>query len=315
MVRFKIFMAVWVSVIVAVSVFAVGITWKLENRDSGTSSNHFSVRWMGFRPAYSDKYPDYYVCINDLKRDTLVMNIALQIKNQEDRGYYFKVDKYQEPPEGWTVSPLEVGYIGKDETKNFVYNISRSKPDSIVNGRLTERINLVVQAFYDLDYSNLYSQDNFTVTFHLIDLASSVWSLLYYDSFDDGTTQGWSRIGGGDGSLIVSDTYYRSFPYSLRLLPFNSWYNYYDAGYVKSFDVGAAQEAYLIFSIRSDNWPTTPRILLDGVQYFSPDVQPSTNTWYRIVIPLPTDKKTEVQIWSVAGKFYSYLDDVYVIAK
>jgi len=308
-------MAVWFSVIAVVSIFAVVMAPRLENRDNGTSTNHFSVRWMGFRPSYSDEYPDYYVCINDLKRDTLVMNIALQIKNQEDRGYYFIVDKYEGPPTGWSISPLKVGYIGVDETKNFVYAVSRSKPDSIADGKLTEHINLVVQAYSDLDYSNLYSQDNFTVTFHFIDLTSSTWSLLYYDSFDDGTTQGWSKAGNNAG-LGVSDTYYRSFPYSLRLKGYSYWSSY-EAAYVKSFDVGAAKEAYLIFSIRSDNWPTTPRILLNGVQCFSPDVQPSTDTWYRIVIPLPTGPTpiTEVQIWSAYGNYYAYLDDVYVVAK
>jgi len=279
MVGFKSFIVVWMLSIAFGAILISGIATDFwSNKSTEVAQGHFSVRWMGFVPDYSDQYPDYYICINNLKDATLTMNIALQIKNQEDSGYYFTVEKYSELPAGWTVPTMYVGLINKDETKSFTYSAYRTKPASIPSGRLTESINLVVKAYYDASYTNLYSQDNFTATFHFIDRTSSVWTILYNDNFDDGTVQGWGYGGGPGTSLGVSNDYYRSYSYSLRLIA-NGWDQ---AWYVKTFNVPTTyQEAYLIFSLRSNSWGNM-QIRLDGVTYFKPDVGPSANVWYQL---------------------------------
>jgi hypothetical protein len=314
---FKKFLAVWLSIIVAGTIFTVG-TLKIlyvqpaENQQNSTpddGNNHFSVRWMGFFPTYNSAYPDYYICVNDLLPSTLTMNIALQIKNQEASGFYFKIEKYVDPPAGWTVTPFTIGYIDVSQTLTITYVTSRPKPASpISGGRLSETIDLVVKAYYDSGYSNLYSQDNFPVNFHFIDRTAAGWTLLYNNNFDDGTVQGW----GPSGYVTISTTYYRSYPYSLRLGGGT------EVAFRKSFTVGAFSEAYLVYALRFSAGVfgyLTPRILFDGIEYFRPDVQPATNVWYQFTIPLPSGKTTDVQMYAAYSSYYAYLDDVYVIAK
>ena len=339
MAEFKKFIAVWLSVVILGTVLTAG-TLKIlyipseqiaQGNAPNEGSNHFSVQWMGFAPTdYSSEYPEYYICINNLKDDPLTMQIALQIKNQEDSGYYFKVDQFVAPPSGWSILPMAVGFVDVDETKQFVYdNVFRSRPTSIAQGRLTESISLVVQAYYDAGYTNLYSQDDFTVTFNFLDLTSSDWTTLYHDDFDDGQTHDWTTVQEGHYSgyyssdVTISDTYYRSFQYSLRLHA-TAWgaSSYWcRAGYRKSFDIGLASEVYLIYSLRSDNWNAHDMygVRINGVTYFKSDVTPGTNIWYQFAVKLKAAQLNDVNIWAVYAGFnqhpYSYLDDVYVIVR
>jgi len=233
------------------------------------------------------------------------MNIALQIKNQELSGYWFRIQAYEAPPAGWTLPVKDVGYIAPDGTWNGLYSPYRTKPTSIAAGRLTEMVNIAVKAYYDGTYTSFYSEANFTARFHFIDRTSSVWTRLYNNTFDDGTAQGWGASG-------ISGTYYRSYPYSLYLSTGGS-----EAAFSKSFEVETIySEAYLIFSIRSSNWPGSTRINLDGVTYFMPDVVPSANIWYQFTIPIPTAPPvvTSVEIWA-ASYSQAYLDDAFVIAR
>jgi len=302
MAGFRGFMAVWMLSIVSVSMLVLGMTAVLQsNRVTEVKQGHFSVVWRGFFPGYSTQYPDYYICINDLK-SPLRMNIRLFIQNQEASGYYFKIEKYEEPLTGWSLYPYLIGYIDVDGTKDFVYSeIYRTKPSSIPAGRLTEKINLAVKAYYDADYTLLYSYANFTATFHLLDRTSPAWTIIDSDNFDDGTAQGW---GGGS----VTTQYYRSFRYS------------YGVGgngeFSKSFFVpNTYSESYLIFPIRAASWSAygETEILLNNVRYFSPDTTPGSNIWYQFAIPLPTMGSVSVIIRPHA--YSAFIDDVYVIAK
>lgn len=339
MAEFKKFIAVLLSVVISGTVLTAG-TLKIlytqsqqiaQSDTANEASNHFSVQWMGFAPTdYGSDYPEYYICINNLKDDPLTMQIALQIKNQEDSGYYFKIDQFAVPPSGWSVLPMAVGFVDVDQTKQFVYdNVFRSRPTSIAQGRLTESISLVVQAYYDPGCTNLYSQDDFTVTFNFLDLTSLAWTTLYHDDFDDGTTQGWSSVlegsrNYGDG-IVASDTYYRSFQYSLRLYTYtryNTYGSWCRTGYQKSFDIGLTSEVYLIYSLRSENWVAHDErgVQINGITYFKSDVTPEANIWYQFAVKLKPAEANQVTIWmtylgNVNADVYSYLDDVYVIAK
>jgi hypothetical protein len=185
------------------------------------------------------------------------------------------------------------------------------KPASpISGGRLSETIDLVVKAYYDSGYSNLYSQDDFPVSFHFIDRTTADWTLLYNNNFDDGTVQGWTSSL-GSSYVSVSTTYYRSYPYSLRTGGGS------ETAFRKSFTVGAFSEAYLIYAMRFGltSGSVTPRILFDGTEYFRPDVQPTINVWYQFIVPLPSGKTTDVQMYGAYQSAYAYLDNVYVIAK
>jgi len=326
------------TVVLVASIFGTMIIFRPRSVEPTINENHFSVRWMGFAPTdYDSSYPEYYICVNNLKEDPLPIQIALQVKNQEDSGYFFKVDQYEAPPSGWSILPMDVGYIEVDQTKKFIYDkASRSKPASIPEGRLTESINLMVQAYYDSEYTNLYSQDNFLATFNLIDRTSDAWTQLDYNNFDDKTTQGWSAQGGGSYSpdVYADSTYYRSFQYSLLLhqgatnigwCGYRGLYRIHPAGFQRSLDVSTSyQEAYLIYSIRSSGWIYSG-VGLDGVTHFRFDVEPNENTWYQFTIPIPIGTESQVTIWAVNGEddkcgssdpsYWAWLDDVYLIAK
>lgn len=171
--EFKTFMAIYLSIIVAISAFAVFALPKLQPKNEPVLSNHFSVRWLGFVPDYKNTYPDYYICINDLKDSVLQMHIAMKLENWENSSYYFSVGPQGIPPLGWTLDVMYLGEILIDQTVNFIYsNISRLKPTSIPEGLLTESVELVVRAYRDSGYSDLYSEDSFNVTYHFIDKTS-----------------------------------------------------------------------------------------------------------------------------------------------
>jgi len=296
--EFRRFMAVWLSVVVAVSVFTVvGISFfRSGNRDVMTA-NHFSVVWKGFKPTYSNAFPDYYIGINNLKDKSLRMYIQLKIENYENVSLYFMIDKYIEPLAGWFAGPQYFGLVTiTDPIKTFTYsNLNRTKPAAIPEGSLHESVELVVKAYYDAGYTEFYSQANFTVNFHFIDVTSAAWTRLEYYNFDDGTPQGWS-------ANVHSYTYYRSWPCSITVYG----YYYYPS---KTIDlIGNYTEGYLVAAAYM--YPTYLAIYLDGTLSFSSDISYGTVAWYQIAIPLPLNKATNVLLNGV-----SYLDDIYVLAK
>lgn len=354
MVKFESFMAAYLLVIVSVSIFAAMALPRFQNKNNNMESNlanshHFSVRWMGFAPTdYNSSYPEYYICVDNLKADQLTMQVALQVRNQEDRGYYFLIEQYVAPPAGWVVLPYQIGYIEVDETKNFVYSgASRTLPTSLPAGKMTESIELVVRAYYD-EYVTVYSEDHFEVRFNFLDRTSPAWSVWYKDDFDDATVHNWdctqeggAGVWGGYGcsfgaSVNPSSELYRSFQYSLKLTAWAQGYRmgwppfvqdvWVNASYRKSFEIASGSEVYLIFALRSEqNWEAFSQygVKINGKTFFKSDVTPQTGTWYQFTVPLQVGCTNVVDIWvsytykADAGTAYSYayLDDVYVLAK
>jgi len=291
MIELKKFMTIWIATIVVASSFIVG--WiAFSNNPNGSTKvkqGHFSVVWMGFKPTYSDQFPDYYICINNLKDESLQMNIQFKIENYENVSLYFMIDKYVEPPSGWYVGPQYFGLVPIENPIAYFtyYNLNRTKPSAIPEGSIHETVDLVVKAYLDEAYTQFYSQANFTVNFHFLDVTSTAWTRIEYYNFDDGTTQGWY------GSLHWWQ-YYRSWPCSLG----GAQKKYIDM-------VGNYTEAYLIAAVYSGVY----NIYLDGVLTFQREAGSYPSSWYQIAIPLPLNKVTLVEIG------VSYLDDAYVLAK
>jgi hypothetical protein len=309
MLEFKHLKIVLFSVIVfSASMLGAIAMFHSQSHEAKTEGNHFSVLWKGFSPEYSDQYPDYYICINNLKEDTLKMHIAVQIQNFENSSYWFLMKNNTAPPPCWTTTTYYIGRIGVDEAKSFVYsNLARCKPTSIPEGRMTETIDLSVEAYYDASYTKFYHSTNFSVNFHFINYTSNDWYVLYLDDFDDGTVQGWTYRGSAY-AWDVTLTHYRSWPNSLHFR------GRYSPAYQKEFDTtGPYRETYLLYSI----WLTedaSPKIALDGVTCFQADVNVGSAGWYQFAIPLPLSLATEVWIYTTEYAD-AYLDSVYVIAK
>jgi hypothetical protein len=276
------------------------------------SQGHFSVIYRGFVPdTYNASIPDYYMCINDLAGDTMTMKLYMEVKNQESTAYYIKTNHAggYHPP-GWSFSQENstggnMIYVGVDQTKYFHIVLTRDRPSSIPEGRITETLNLTVQAFYDKDYQNFYDEDFFNATFHFIDRTAPVWTVLCYNNFDDATTQGWTA-GYQSG---VSTTLYRSYRYSFYATYYQSP-SYAVA--MKTFNVPETfNEAYLIFASYGLGYSAT-QIRLNGTIYFKPDEPRKYNEWYQFTVPIfigSTSVRIEHQSWVIR------IDDVYVIAR
>jgi len=298
MTSFKSFIAVWIILVSGGALLFVGLSSKLQNvKNVEVGQNHFSVVWKGFQPTYSNQTPDYYICINNLKDTTLRMRIAMKIQNFEDNGYWFLIGPYGSPPSEWTIENYQIGFIRIDETKEFIYEVGRTKPSSIPEGIRTESIHLVVKAFRDPSYSDLYSQDDFIVTFHFIDLTSTSIGFLAYDNFDDGTSQGWS------GGSVSSYSCYRSWP--------SSFYFSYSDVPTKTFATAGCTNAYMVFSLYFTGSGGLV-IYINNQLMFCTDVPISQAGWYQFAIPLLIQTNSKVSIDSGPA---CYLDDVYVITK
>ena len=271
-------------------------SWSLTSNPNGQSvTHHHSVRYMGFiplNPKYSNETPDYYVAINNLKTSVMELAIRLELKNQEDKPYYIRIVADQLPSNDWIADPLHIGRLEVDEGKTVVYRVYRKVPQTIPEGVLHENITIAVEAYYDEGYTNLYSRDSFTVTFHFIDHEAPVWTVKQIYDFDDGTSQGWN---GGD----VSTDYYRSFPYSLEA------YSIY-----RNFEVYGINEAYLIVPFRPSS-NTYVMAYIDGRLLYYSDVSVEGGHWYQVVIPIPRGKH-EVKVYVES---YSRYDDIVLVGR
>lgn len=293
--KFTTFLVIYLSIILSVSAFVLAYS-RNETKVDVTKPAHFSVVWKGFQPSYGNQTEDYYICINNLKETTLRMNIALKIQNFENYSYWFMIDQYETPPTGWNIAPYYIGRINVDTATTFVYsNLTREKPSSIPEGKLTETVNLVVKAFWNDTYTNLYSQANFTVRCHFIDLTSTAWTVLYHYTFDDGTSQGW--YGGNLG--IEYYNRYRSWPCCLV----SNW------GVSTSINTnGPYTEAYIVLPMMTG----TQLLCLDinGQRRYESDVNPGSTAWHQVTAPLPVGATT-----TVGTPGGCCLDEIYVVAK
>jgi len=359
--KFRQFFAVYLAIVIGSSAVITVIAPKLEGNHDGASPPRFSIRWMSLSPTdHNNSHPEYTIAFDNLTDNQLKIRTAFQIKNQEPRGYYFLIDGHSAPA-GWTFAPHQIGYISNDETKTFVYeNITRTLPSPIPQGRLTETITIVIKTFYNDSYTGLYKKNNLDVTFNFLDLTSAAWTILYHDNFDDGTTNNWESTGegGGDwnssnaGSVSTSADYYTSFQYSLRLdasamcvgvrnwefdivypdSDAHSWVGHWvyptawvRAAFRKTFAVGDVAEAYLLFSIKSENYEAFNQygIKINGTTVFMSDVTPQADYWHQFAIPLSRNSVNTVDIWVQKAERigtgttdkYAYLDDVYLITK
>ena len=91
----------------------------------------------------------------------------------------------------------ELGYIDGFSEKDITVVLQRAN-----EGEVEESISIKVELFKDSGYTQLV--DSYTIPIEVIIadfVNSSNWTILTHDTFDDGTSQGWTTSNGG-----VSDT-------------------------------------------------------------------------------------------------------------
>jgi hypothetical protein len=139
--------------------------------------------------------------------DPLLHKFPLTIQNQSISTLYFKILSYVS---NWSISDPsngQLGSVGSGSTGTYTITMSRSKP----TGEVTDTGYLQIQAFTDSVYSNKVGEVNLNVTVYIEDLEN--WTNVTINSFDDGTTQGWTLA---SGMSVVSDRSVEVGGYSLK---------------------------------------------------------------------------------------------------
>jgi hypothetical protein len=289
--------------------------WMGESDDLNVAGGMGELRHGGIVVGYSmandsglSYSTDYSVCINGLNDDPLQLFVLVDFENLEPYTGYFRLESSGIPPAGWVVKPLDLGWIYFHGGTSVSFPVTRSNPSSIAQGESIEQINLAVKGYADYELTDLRSQRNFTVTYHLIDCRSSVWTVLENDTFDATSTEGWTGPG-----LSVSPKYYLSFPYSLRSRVgtlSQGW------SYSKSFQINYST-AYLICPIISNNGFSS--INIDGKTCFAV-TSGAKEEWCQLTIPLGRGSTTVLIFGSPTSDLpddygLAYMDDVLLIAK
>jgi len=118
--------------------------------------------------------------------DPISHKFVLNIQNQSVNTLYFKILSYIS---NWSITDPSNGqldYVSSGDSKNYIITMSRSRP----SGEVTDAGYLRVQAFTDSGYANKIGEVNLGVTVYIEDLEN--WTDVIINSFDDGTTQGWT---------------------------------------------------------------------------------------------------------------------------
>jgi len=263
--------------------------------------------------------PHVYFDVADLP-DPFTVWIPVSITNNEDVTLYFRITLVN-PPTGYSDYTKDLGSVGAGASKFFTYSFKRAQP-SLVDGELDEDLLLRIEAYTDPDYTEFYGLAETSITVHYIDHNDPAWTVLYHDTFDDGTMQGWGRSKvdpepalGRTNHLDVwlTSSHYISAPYSILFFDKGVSTNW--TSLCKSFTVGAYNKAYIIIHYYAIY---TFAIMIGNDLLVSGAVPKAYNKWIRLVLPLPVNTTTTVYIkpyQNARDRVVGYLDDVIVIAK
>jgi len=258
--------------------------------------------------------------------DPVKLGLTVRIFNYDDVTLYMKVDGYDS---SWSLTSNELGAVGSGG--NAYYNLdefgTRARPASETDDAITVRL----RAYTDSGYTNLKWTFERSVHVSFIKSDDGSWTLDELDNFDDGTVQGWSGTGSGDGPPVVATDYVLSPPYSLKM---TAWFTSFTlTQYIyKTFSTPDKAKVFAIADSRfshgaGHSWIHRFSLKVDGVTTLyigSTAGYPVTapwNRWMRFVFPLPPNSTPEIRLrldgqsGSHPWGLYQYLDDFKIISK
>jgi len=255
--------------------------------------------------------PDIYMDVQGLP-DPFEVAIDMLIRNDETIDLYFRASLVTPPP-GYSDYTHDLGLIAAGTEAYKRYTFKRAQP-TLIDGELDETITLLIQAFKDAAYTDLYGEGTFPLTMHYFDHTDPAWTELYHDNFDDGTTQTWTGIAElidpaipGYGPCGATDLRYLS--------PYYSLMNYSTSGYsiAKDYTVGTYTKARI--TVHYNVEPGTRVAWALGGELIKPGRVPvPSDVWLRFSRPLPVNATTRLAAQADTLEAL-YIDEVVVVAK
>lgn len=260
--------------------------------------------------------PDLYYDIEGLA-SPITINIPIGITNNETFTLYFRV-LLVSPPAEYSNTSKDLGSLAAGASAFFIFDPTRTLP-TLTAGEFDEALTIRIEAYTDAGYTNLYGSADLATTIHFFDSLDPAWTMIYRDTFDDGSIEGWLSESGRTADptfgpaygydLHANDTHYISAPYALRNGVSSDYTNY------KNYSVGAYSKARIVIHY----WLTSGKkiAIKIGDNLIIPgtigNIMPK-ETWVRVAYALPVNATTKVRV-QVNGSNACWLDEIRVIAK
>jgi len=244
--------------------------------------------------------------------EPVTIYIPIQITNNETENLVFKITVVN-PPSGLVDYEKTVGTINAGSSTTYTYTFKRYFP-TLTQGEYTERITLRLLA-YRTD-GTLYGTADLETNIYYIDHTDPSWTVLYHDTFDAPSIEGW---GTESGSIEGLTTYSISLSTSVYLSPPDSLYlsDWGASTYArKTYTIPAGKsKAYIVLHFFSPGYTLAIQNVTTG-KYLKRKALNLVNAWYRVCGTMKTsltvnvDNKIGVGTGNIA-----YIDEVWVIAK
>lgn len=257
--------------------------------------------------------PDVYVDVTDLP-DPFTMNIPVGISNTHPSAtLYFKCE-ITSPPGDYSDTDTNLGSIANGASSIFTFQPVRALP-ALTAGEYNETLTFRVTAYTDAGYSSEYAHQDLSVTIHHFNHIDGSWTIIYHDTFDAGSTDGWGGINCG---LTGPTQPFYSSPHAFLCAycqPPNggrSWSGY------KNFTVGNYTRARMVIHYYTNQAPgylQQTDILVDGVGKKQLNVMMPQSQWVRLAWNMFLNKTGTVYVTSWAYNGVVCIDEVWVIAK
>jgi hypothetical protein len=267
--------------------------------------------------------PDLYNDVTDLP-NPFTMNIPIGITNTHPSAtLYFKVSIVS-PPAAYSVSSTNLGSLAVGTSAIFTFTPVRALP-TLTAGEYDETLTFRVDAYTDSGYSAAYANQTLSVTIHHFNHIDASWTIIAHDTWDNGTTEGWST----DGNYVEGGAYafyadrnsaigFLSSPYALHCsapISGKGYKNYNTNGYTK------ARFVYHIREPAYQGYKATSNLMINYVvrkylAYPLPD-----NQWCRLAFNMPIGASIEVAVSGTYNPtndpmYYAPgVDEIWVIAK
>lgn len=221
--------------------------------------------------------------------DPMLLGVTIHYYNHSASNLYIKI--FGTGPSPWSSNSVELGLLnsGEHAYENLDNFLSRTTPAS----ETTEQVTLTLKGYSDAGYSDLVYIFARNVTIIFLKSDDGSWTLNEDDDFDDGTSMGWAcKTLTGDQSqtltCAIATDYVLSVPNSFKIESriINVSSPWFIACYLKYWEFKEGSNLLLhLGESETDHggWGVNG----NGIP---------EERWIRIVVPLPRNTTTEIQI-------------------
>jgi hypothetical protein len=267
--------------------------------------------------------PDVYYDTEGLT-GTIQANMPIAISNAESVTLWFKAELVS-PPADYISYSQHLGSLAASISGYFIFTFTRNMP-TLTDGELDEALTIRVTAYTDSGYSVLYGHADSLATIHFFNSYDPAWTMLYHDTFDDGTVQSWVA---GDETVYplidlgywstaqcaVCDFAFLSAPYCLGITHF---YNppYSTPRCAKKTFTVTGTRARIVLHIKWEGGYSKFAVKIGNTLYIPAVIGAllPTSKWIRLTFPIPIGTTT-VYLTQNGSVWGLIMDEVRVISK